>query len=102
MASRLVVLRAVKAAVCLGCRGLGFRMQKGGEEAVCGVRCTALGHANAHVFICYLSAFELRALFPPHTSAMAHCNEIIKAVVCSWTGVFQVRKERFSNMPRIA
>lgn len=35
-----------------------------------------------------------KQLFPPHTSAMAHCNEMIKAVLCSWTSFLRVRSSR--------
>lgn len=34
-----------------------------------------------------------KQLFPPHTSAMAHCNEMIKAVLRSWTSLFRVRSK---------
>lgn len=63
----------------------------GGDGVECGEQ---RSDTQTHAFSSTTCLSFNKHLFPPHTSAMAHCNDMIKAVLCSWTSLFRVRSNR--------
>lgn len=77
---------------CLsGLPWFGYLMQGGGGGVECGEQ---RSDTQTHAFSSTTCLSFNKQLFPPHTSAMAHCNAMIKAVLCSWTSLFRVRSNR--------